>query len=107
MQAAIWYFSDKYVLSPTDAAFSLTQGIVNHVRAEGRGGLADLAVDGQLEQVEQLLGLETVIHEVELHRGLLDPLGEVLLVEREAKLAVLEHVVRAGFVITPAGCLFH
>ena len=51
--------------------------------------------------------LEPVVDEVELHRGLLDPLGEVLLVEGEAELAVLEHVVGARLVIASASCLLH
>ena len=77
------------------------------VLAQGRGGLADLAVHGQLEQVVELLVLEPLVDEVELHRGLFDALGEVLLVEGEAELAVLEDVVGARFVISSASCLLH
>ena len=50
---------------------------------------------------------EPLLDEVELHRGLLDPLGEVLLVEREPQLAVLEDVVRARLVVASARCLLH
>ena len=41
--------------------------------------------------------------EAELDRGLLDPLAEVVLVEGEAELAVLEHVVGARLVVPSAG----
>ena len=43
------------------------------------------------------------MHEAELHRGLLHALGEVALVEGEAKLSVLEHVVRARLVVPALG----
>ncbi len=35
VQAAIWYFSDRYVLDPSDPSYANTAAIVNHVRAEG------------------------------------------------------------------------
>ena len=77
------------------------------VLAERRGGVADLAVDGELDEVVKLLGLEARHGELELDRGLLDPLREVRLVEREAELAVLEDVVRPRFVVASARCSFH
>ena len=77
------------------------------VLAERRGGLADLAVDGELEQVVELVAREAAVDEVELHRRLLDALREVLLVEGEAQLAVLEHVVGARLVVPSASCLLH
>jgi hypothetical protein len=47
--------------------------------------------------------VEPLGDEVELDGSLLDALREIALVEREAKLPVLEHVVRAGLVI-PSAC---
>ena len=75
--------------------------------AEGGAGLPDLAVDGQLEQVLELVLVEPLPDEVELDGRLLDALGEVPLVEGEAELSVLEHVVGAGFVISSACGLVH
>ena len=77
------------------------------VLAEGGAGLPDLAVDRQLEQVLELVLVEALPDEVELHRRLLDALGEVPLVEGEAELSVLEHVVGARFVISSACGLVH
>ena len=77
------------------------------VLAERRGRLADLAVDGELEQVVELVALEPAVDEVKLHRGLLDPLSEVMLVEGEAQLPVLEDVVGSRLVIPSASCLLH
>ena len=65
--------------------------------------LVDLAVDGEVHQVLALLVAERAVDEAELDRGLLHALGEVALVEREAKLAVLEHVVGAGLVVAAPG----
>ena len=56
-----------------------------------------------LARGESLVLGEGARHEVELDGSLLDALGEVALVEREAQLAVLEHVVRARFVVSPPG----
>ena len=77
------------------------------VLAERRAGVGDLSVHRKLEQVVQFFGSEAVIDEVELYGCLLDTLSEVFLVEREAELAVLEHVVRTGLVVPPSSCLFH
>ena len=77
------------------------------VLAERGAGLGDLAVDGELEQVLQLVACEPDLDEVELHRRLLDALSEVLLVEGEPQLAVLEHVVGARVVVPSASCLLH
>ena len=73
------------------------------VLAEARAGLGDLAADGEVEQVVELLGAEALVDEAELDRGLLDPLAEVLLVEGKAQLPVLEHVVGARLVVPSAG----
>ena len=43
--------------------------------------------------------------EAELAGGLLDALGEVALVEREAELPVLEHVVLTGVVVAAANLI--
>ena len=77
------------------------------VLAERRSGVADLAVDGELDEVVELFGLEPRRREAELDRGLLDPLREVGLVEREAELPVLEDVVGARLVVASARCSFH
>ena len=76
------------------------------VLAQGGGGLGDLAADGEVEEVVQLLLAEALVDEAELDRGLLDPLPEVALVEGEAELAVLEHVVGARLVVPSAGRFF-
>jgi hypothetical protein len=66
--------------------------------------LGDLAVDGEVHEVLALVVAERSVHEAELGRRLLDSLGEVTFVEGEPKLAVLEHVVRAGLVVaSPRG----
>ena len=66
-------------------------------------GLGDLAADGEVEEVVELLLAESLVDEAELDRGLLDPLPEVLLVEGEAELPVLEYVVGARLVVPSAG----
>jgi hypothetical protein len=82
--------------------------VVIDVLAQRGAGLADLAVDGQLQQILQLVLVESLADEVELDRGLFNSLGEVALVEREAELPVLEHVVRARFVVSSAsGLVLH
>jgi hypothetical protein len=79
-----------------------------HMLAEGGGRLADLAVDGELQQVLQLVLVQALPDEIELDGGLLHALREVTLVEGEAKLPVLEHVVRPGLVIASAsGLVLH
>ena len=55
--------------------------------------------------VLELLVAEPLVDEAELHRRLLHALPEILLVESEAELAVLQHVVGAGLVIPSAGRL--
>src|SRR4051812_26192497 len=77
------------------------------VLAERRGRILDLAVDGQVDEVLELGGIELAAHEAELARGLLDALGEVVLVEREAQLSVLEDVVLAGVVVASAVRFHH
>ena len=62
-----------------------------------------LAVHGQVHEVLALVVAERPVDEPELRGGLLDTLGEVALVEREAQLSVLEHVVRTGLVVSSAG----
>jgi hypothetical protein len=66
------------------------------VLAQAGRGVLDLAVDGQVDQVLQLGALEPAADEAQLQRGLLDALGEVTLVEREAQVSVLQDVVLAG-----------
>ena len=66
------------------------------VLAEARGGVLHLAVDREVDEVLELRAVQPVADEAELQRRLLNPLGEVELVEGEAQLAVLQHVVRAG-----------
>src|SRR5882757_8234885 len=73
------------------------------VLTEGGAGLGDLAADREVEKVVELLLAEALADEGQLHRGLLDPLGEILLVEREAELSVLQYVIGARLVIPSAG----
>ena len=76
--------------------------------AEAARGLGDLAGDREVEEVVDLLPGQPLVDEGKLDGGLLDALGEVLLVEGEAELAVLEHVVGARLVVTSARrFLFH
>ncbi len=75
------------------------------VFAERRAGLCDLTADGEVEEIVELLLAESLGDEAEFDRGLLDPLSEVLLVEGEAELSVLEHVVGARLVVPSAGRL--
>jgi hypothetical protein len=65
------------------------------VFAQPRGRVEDLAVDGEVDQVFELLLPEAPADEPELQRRLLAALGEVVLVEREAQLAVFEDEVLA------------
>src|SRR6201996_7386826 len=76
------------------------------VFAEGGAGLGDLAADREVEQIVDLLLAQPLVDEGQLHRGLLDPLGKILLVEREAELSVLQYVIGARLVIPSAGRLF-
>src|ERR1700742_4988768 len=55
------------------------------VFAEGGGGLGDLAADREVEEVVDLVLVEPLADEFELHGRLLDALREVLLVEGEAE----------------------
>jgi hypothetical protein len=81
--------------------------VLVHMAAEWGAGLPDLAVDGQLEEVLQLVLVEALADEVQLDRRLLHTLGEVPLVEREAELPVLEDVVGPGLVVSSACGLVH
>ncbi len=83
----------------------LVPGLVD-VLAEVRGGLGDLSVDAQADEVVALLGAERPVDEAEPQRRLLHPLHEVPLVEGEAQLAVLEHVVGARLVVS-SSCRVH
>jgi hypothetical protein len=65
------------------------------VLAEGGGGVLDLAVDRQVDQVLELDPVQPAGHEAQLAGGLLHALREVALVEREAQLPVFEHVILA------------
>jgi hypothetical protein len=73
------------------------------VLTEAGAGLGDLAADGEVEEVVELLLAEALGDEAEFDRGLLDALADVLFVEREAELAILKHVVGARLVIPSAG----
>src|SRR5918997_1776784 len=53
--------------------------------------LVHLAVDREVHEVLALVVAEGAVHEAELRGRLLHALGEVTLVEREPKLAVLQH----------------
>ncbi len=75
------------------------------VLAESGAGLGDLAADGEVEEVVELLLAEALGDEAEFHCRLLDALPEVLLVEGKAQLAVLQNVVGARLVVTSAGRL--
>src|SRR3954451_16050309 len=72
------------------------------VLAQLGGRVLDLAVDGEVDQILQLLVLQAVGHEAELQRRLLAALTEVALVEGEAKLSVLQYEVLARFVVASA-----
>src|SRR4029077_5341039 len=73
-----------------------------HVLAERRRWIGDLAVDGQVDEVFELAVAESAPDEAELDGRLLTTLREVLLVEREAQLAVFENKVLARVVVTAA-----
>jgi hypothetical protein len=87
---------------PVGRAVQAGPGSVD-VLAQGGGGVDDLAVHREVDQVLALLVLEGSVDKAEPDGGQLDALGEVTLVEREAQLAVLEHVVGARLVVSPAG----
>jgi hypothetical protein len=72
------------------------------VLAEAGRGIDHLAVDREVHEVLELGLLEALPDEAELARGLFDSFGEVALIEREAQLAVLEHVVLTGVVVAAA-----
>jgi hypothetical protein len=69
------------------------------VLAERGGGIGDLAVDDEVDQILGLVLVDRALEEAELARGLLAALAEVAFVEREPQLAVFEHEVFAGAVI--------
>src|SRR4051812_9247341 len=75
------------------------------VLAELRARIGDLPVARQVDQVLELALAEAPAYEPELHRRLLAALGEVTLVEREAKFAVLQDEVVAGVVVAAFACL--
>ena len=70
------------------------------VIAERRGGVEDLAVHGEVDEVLELSIVEAAADEAEADRRLLAALAEVDLVEREAQLSVLEDEVLAGVVVS-------
>src|SRR6185437_91687 len=69
------------------------------VLAQGGGGIGDLAVDDEVDEVLGLVLLDGSADEAELARGLLAAFAEVALVEGEPQFAVLEHEVVARAVI--------
>jgi len=76
------------------------------VFTERRRGIRYLPVNGQIDEVFELLLAEAAAHEAHLDRRLLAALGEVLLVERKAQLAVFEDEILARVVVSTAR-LFH
>src|SRR3954451_17839611 len=72
------------------------------VLAQLGGRVLGIAVDGDVDQILQLLVLQAVGYQAELQRRLLAALTEVALVEGEAKLSVLEYEVLARFVVASA-----
>ena len=66
------------------------------------GGIDDLAIDGEVHEVFELLLAESPADEADLDRRLLAALGEVLFVEREAQLSVFEDEVLSGVVVSAA-----
>ncbi len=75
------------------------------VLAQLRGGVGDLAVDREVDQVLELGLAEPAADEAELHRRLLAALLEVALVEGEPELAVFEDEVLAGVVVAASLCV--
>ena len=91
---------------PLGRADQLGPAVVD-VLAEAGGRVLDLAVDRQVDEVLELDALQPAADEAELAGGLLDPLGEVALVEREPEVAVLQDVILAGVVVSSAGRVVH
>src|SRR5581483_6335042 len=69
------------------------------VLAERRGGIRDLAVDDEVDQILRLILLDGSADEAEATSRLLAALAEIPFVEREPQLAVFEHEVLAGAVV--------
>ena len=82
-------------------ADQLGPAVVDVLAERGRR-IVDLAVDGEVHEVLELGVVQAAADEAELARGLLAALGEVALVEGEAKLSVLEDEVLAGVVVAAA-----
>jgi hypothetical protein len=76
------------------------------VFAQGGGGVLDVAVDGEVDEVFELVLAQAPADEAELQRGLLAALGEVGFVEGEAQLTVFENEVLTRVVVSAAR-LFH
>src|SRR6202030_4336234 len=76
--------------------------LVVDVFAQRGGGVTDLSVDREVDEVFQLLLAEPSADEAELERRLLAALGEVVLVEREPEFAVFEDEVLSRVVISAA-----
>src|SRR3954447_870430 len=72
------------------------------VLAERARGIGHLAVDGEVDEVLELGLAQAALHEAELAPGLLDALGEVALVEGEAKLTIFQDVVLTRVVVAAA-----
>jgi hypothetical protein len=72
------------------------------VLAQGRGGIEDLTVDGEVDEVFELAVAEAPADEADLQRRLLAALGEVLLVEGEAQLSIFEDEVLSRVVVSAA-----
>ena len=76
-----------------------------YVLPERRQRVADLTVHCEVHEVVELVLAEPGLHEAELHRRLLDPLAEVLLVEHEAQLAILQNIVVTRLVVSASLCI--
>jgi len=90
--------AEHQLAQPVDETFVLVhEGFVtelHEVLSEGAHGVVEGAGGDQLHEVGALVVVErTRIYEVELHRGRLDPLCEIHVVESEAEASELEDVI--------------
>jgi hypothetical protein len=77
----------------------LRPAVVDVLAQRGRR-ILDLAVDGEVDEVLELVAAEAAADEAELAGLLLDALREDTLDERESELPVLQDVVLAGVVVS-------
>ncbi len=74
--------------------------------AQRGGGVLDVAVDGEVDQILELVLAEASADEAKLEGRLLAAFAEVAFVEGEAQVAVFEDEVLTGVVVA-ATCLVH